>query len=641
MGAPHPRSYVPISDYGLIGDCHGTALVSRQGSIDWLCLHRFDAGGVFCSLLDRERGGAFALNPRQVVGLERRYLPDTTVLETTFITRTGRAHVVDFLVMRPGGRTHPLNQLIRIVTGVQGTVQFEAVLMPRFDYGSLRPWLRYHPSERVYSATGGNDAIVVSTDCVLEHDVAQTAWTTDFTLLAGQQRWFVLTAALPSRLDLRHVTGVVVRQRLNTTVQWWARWTRKCTYDGPFRHAVVRSALTLKLLTCSPTGAIIAAPTTSLPEVMGGTRNWDYRYCWIRDASMTLHALLAVGHTKVADSFRRFIESATAGHARDLQILYGCYGERRLPESSIDNLRGYRGSHPVRVGNGATRQTQLDVYGSLLDAAHVWSAVRDAPPEMRRLIRGMVEEAVRRWKEKDRGIWEMRGAPRHFVYSKAMCWLAIRRGVQLLQDAPEVRHDLARWRRTAETIRRSIERHGVDPRRGCFVQAYGSTDLDASLLRLPLIGFVSADDPRMIATVEAIRKKLSEGPLLRRYDNRAGGDGFPGREGAFLLASFWLVDVLTMQGRLDEAGAQFARLLDYGNDLGLFSEEYDLKRHQALGNFPQAYTHVALITAAEQLRQAATPGFKPCEVAARLRPRHVSTSHRLRAGAHHGHHASV
>lgn len=598
-----PR-YAAIGDYALIGDCHGAALVRKDGSIDWACLTRFDSGAVFCRLLDADKGGTFAIRPRALVAVKRRYVPNTNVLETTLTTATGRVRLVDCFAMRTGGRQRPLRQLLRLVECIEGAVELDVMIQPRFDYGSLHPWLRYHPRERVHSAVGGDDALVLSTDCALELDQAEVAWRGHLSLGKRQRARFALSSARPYDIELRRVSARVFDSRLTQTMSWWRRWVDQGSRSvGTLAPEVVRSALVLKLLTCAPTGAIIAAPTTSLPEEVGGSRNWDYRYSWVRDSTMTLAALFAVGHPEVATGFKRFIESATAGRADELQIMYGCYGERRLTEVELDHLDGYRHSRPVRVGNGAATQTQLDVYGCLLDAAHLWIRTDNVlTPDGWRFLRGLVEMARMRWSEPDRGLWEIRSEPQHFVYSKVMCWLAVHRGIQIAEEQ-SLPCDLDDWKATRDLIRKSIEANGVDDERGCFVQAYGSKELDASLLRLPIVGFVEAADPRMRATIAAIREDLAVGPLIRRYRPDRSADGVSGGEGSFLMASFWLVDVLTMAGEIGDAEALYRELLELANDVGLLSEEYDPRTRELLGNFPQAFTHISLITAAEQIRR--------------------------------------
>ncbi len=606
---PDPRgiawtlAYDPISDYALIGDCHGSALVSRKGAIDWACLARFDAAPVFCRLLDDGKGGTFALLPDGVTGVTRRYLPDTNVLETTFSTRTGVARVLDCFAMRPGGRMHPLRQILRFVEGVDGEVSFGVVIQPRFDYASITPWLRRHGDRGAYSAIGGDQAFALQSEVPLEIS-GDATFRGELTVRPGQRRRFSIVSRPPHDLRPEPPSAEVLDRRLEATIAWWRGWVAKGTYDATYRDPVVRSALVLKLLTCAPTGAIVAAPTTSLPEEVGGVRNWDYRYSWVRDSSHTLEALLEVGHPEVATGFKLFMERATAGRADELQVIYGCTGERRLTETTLTHLDGYRGSRPVRIGNGAAEQTQLDVYGELLNASHAWRrAGSEVTTEGWRFLSGLVEAACARWKEPDRGLWEMRGEPRHFVESKVMCWLALERGVQA---AEETRRpcEIDRWRAVRDEIRETVEREGVDRERGCFVQSFGSREVDASLLLLPLVGFVDAGDPRMRATVEAIERDLTRGVLVRRYRAEAAGDGEPGGEGAFLMASFWLVDVLSMQGRVEEAESHFKDLLGLANDVGLLAEEYDPSAREQLGNFPQAFTHMALINSAGRLQRA-------------------------------------
>ena len=605
-----PLHYEPISSYALIGDCHSTALVSSSGSIDWACLRRFDGGGLFCRLLDAHKGGAFELRPAGLIRSSRSYLEDTNVLQTVFETTRGRARVLDCFAMREGGGRRPYQQLLRVVEGLEGEVEFEVVIEPRFDYGALAPWLRHHAREDVHSAVGGEDAVVVAANCPLEIVREAARLQGSFVVSAGQRCRFSLVASMAHEMVLRKVSDEVIDRRLQQTIAWWRRWVARGRYWPEFREHVVRSALVLKALTCAPTGAIVAAPTTSLPEVIGGPRNWDYRYTWIRDSTLTLAALLSVGHEDVARGFKLFIERTTAGRATDLQIMYRCYGERRLPELVLPHLEGYRGSRPVRVGNAAADQQQLDVFGELLDLWHLSAqlAVPVSEDEWR-FLRGLVEAARALWRKPDQGLWEMRGPPRHFVHSKVMCWVALDRGIELA-ETQKLPCDLDGWRIEREEMRREIERRGVDPERGCFVQSFDSRELDASLLLLPIVGFIDASDPRMRATVVNLERDLGvDGLLLRRY--RAGlDDGLSGEEAYFLMASFWLVEVLAMQGRVEEAEARFKRLLVLGNDVNLFAEEYR-PGVGLLGNFPQAFTHVAIIGAAQQLADARAHGAWP------------------------------
>ena len=595
--------YAPIADYALIGDCHGSALVSKRGAIDWACLRRFDRGATFCRLLDAQKGGTFALTPRDETGVTRRYLPDTNVLETTFTTKTGRARVVDCFAMRPHGRTDPHRQLLRVVEGVEGRADFDVLIQPRFDYASLRPWLRQSP-EGVCSAVGGADAVVIQSDVDLRLSREDASFVGRLAVVPGERRRFSVVVQQPWDVKLERLSSATLDRRLDATIAWWREWVDSGSYDPTYRDAVVRSALVLKLLTCALTGAVIAAPTTSLPEQIGSDRNWDYRFSWVRDSAHTLAALFAVGHPEVATGFKMFIERATAGSADDLQVVYGAFGERRLTEEELPHLDGYRGSRPARAGNDAARQRQLDVYGELLNVAHLWRrAGSEITDDGWRFLRSLVEAACAQWKERDRGLWEVRGAPRHFVESKVMCWVALDRGVAAAEERG-LACEVERWRDERERIRAAIEREGVDPERGCFVQSFGSREVDAGLLLLPMVGFVDADDPRMRKTVEVIERELSDGLLVRRYRPGASDDGFRSGEGAFLMASFWLVDVLSMQGRVDEAESRFQKLLALANDVGLLSEEYDIERRELLGNFPQAFSHMALINTAEQLRRA-------------------------------------
>jgi GH15 family glucan-1,4-alpha-glucosidase len=602
--------YEPISNYALIGDCHGAALVSAAGAVDWACMRRFDSGGIFCRLLDAGRGGAFELRAAGLLRTGRSYLEDTNVLETVFESRTGRARVLDCFTMRPGGARRPYQQLLRVVEGIDGEVEFEAILEPRFDYGALPPWLRHHAAEGVYSAVGGDDALVIGADCPLAIDAGKVRLHGRFTVGPKRRCRFSLVASMAHDLAPRKVPARTIDRRLGQTIEWWRSWVRRGQYFEEYRGPVVRSALVLKALTCAPTGAIVAAPTTSLPEAIGGPRNWDYRYSWIRDATLTIAALVSVGHSDVALGFKRFIERTTAGRAEDLQITYSAYGERRLPELELEHLEGYRGSRPVRVGNAAASQRQLDVFGELLDLWHLSAQLGPIPSEDEwRFLRGLVEAARASWRKPDQGLWEMRGPPRHFVHSKVMCWVALDRGIELAERG-NLPCDRDGWRRTRDELRAEIERRGVDPARGCFVQAFDSRELDASLLLLLIVGFVEADDPRMRATVARIDEELCrDGLLVRRY--RAGlDDGLTGEEGYFLMASFWMVEVLAMQGRLEEAESRFRRLLALGNDVQLFAEEY-LPGVGHLGNFPQAFTHVAIIGAAQQLADARAHGRWP------------------------------
>ncbi len=601
MSQDHHRD-LPIGDYALISDCHSSALVSRYGSIDWACLRRFDHGSTFGRLLDHDCGGAYSIRPsEEVTRTSRRYVPETMVLETTLVTPTGTIRLTDAFAMRRGGGSRPRHELLRLVECVDGRADVELEIAPRFDYGATRPWLRTHHGGRV-TAIGGDDALAISADADLhiDHDAMLIAGR--MAMQAGDRDAVSIVAQPAHDLDIDAADAAVAVDRIEETTRWWTHWSRRTVAEGPYAELLRRSALTLKALTCAPTGALLAAATTSLPEVVGGSANWDYRYCWIRDATLAIEALAGVGHEEVADGFRRFLLRSAAGHGEDLQILYGAYGERRLPEQELD-LAGWRQSRPVRIGNAAATQYQLDVYGHIVDAVHVWHRrQQDLTDDEWRFLRSVVEQAARRWTSPDAGIWEQRENPRHFVYSKAMAWLAMDRGVQLAADHDTDPADVERWSATRDQIRDAIETRGVDPAGGNFVRAFDSTAVDASLLKLALIGFVDATDARMVATVERIRADLSDGGLIRRYRDDAGSDTVDGeKEGLFLLCSCWLVEVLALQSRRDEATAVFERVIATANDVGLFAEQCEPATQQLLGNFPQAFTHVGVISAARRL----------------------------------------
>ena len=593
-------AYLPIGDYAFLSDCHSTALVSREASIDWACLRRFDGGSAFGRILDAERGGHFSIRPvAPITGAERRYRPGTMILETTMTTADGAVRVVDAFAMRRGGRAEPRAQILRRVEGIEGEVEVEVVVEPRFDYGSARPWLRRHDGP--LSAVGGADALAIHADCDLEIDRDRVRLVGRVT--AAPRRPVMVTAvSQPAHLlDTGAADAAQVPGRLEETSAWWRRWSDATEADGPRREALARSAMVLKGLCCAPTGAIVAAATTSLPAVAGGGANWDYRYSWIRDASLTLEALGHVGHHEVARGFRDFVLRSSAGHADELRVMYGPYGERRLPEQELD-LEGWRGSRPVRVGNAAATQTQLDVYGHLLDAAHLWRGrTGTIGDDEWRFLRAVVDRAAERRGEPDAGMWEMRGEPRHFVHSKVMVWVALDRGIRLVEDRDLDAPRVDRWREARAAVRHEVETRGVDPDRGNFVQHYDTTEVDASLLKLPLLGFVDARDARMLATTDAIIDELGVPPqgFVRRYRS---GEASGGAEGVFLLCSFWLVEVLALQGSLDRAERLLDALTGASNDLHLFSEEYDPARRELRGNFPQAFTHLGLISAERRLR---------------------------------------
>jgi GH15 family glucan-1,4-alpha-glucosidase len=596
-------SYPPIGDYALIGDCHSVALVSRTASVDWACFPRIDAASCFGRLLDWAGGGHCGIEPvDRDVELLRSYLDDTLVLTTTFRTGEGECVVYDCFTMRKGGAHKPRAQLLRIVEGVRGRIELAVHIAPRFDYGDTKAWVRQH-GQRLYSAIGGADALVISGDIDLDISEHHHELEATVSARAGERIRLSIRAADSAAIDPappHPAPPEELDKRLDETIRWWRRWSGKARLTGPDSTAAKRSAIVLKALTNAPTGAVAAAPTTSLPEVIGQGRNWDYRYSWIRDAQITVRSLSELGFEAEADGFRRFVERTAAGSAENLQIMYGVGGERRLAEMELDHLEGYRGSSPVRLGNAAAKQLQLDVYGYLLQLAWQWHQRGSSPDDdYWRFLVSVVDAAAERWAEPDQGIWEMRGEPRHFVHSKAMCWVAVDRGLRLA-DASMRRAPTKRWRATRDAIRASVEENGWDSARRTYVQSYGSTDTDASLLLLPIFDYIAYDDERMVGTTNAVWKELDEGDgLLRRY---RGADSLEGDEGVFIACSFWLVECLAHQGRSEEARAVFDRAAATANDVGLFSEEFDVANNVLLGNFPQGISHFSHIAAAVAMR---------------------------------------
>ncbi|MBO0682516.1 MAG: glycoside hydrolase family 15 protein [Candidatus Dormibacteraeota bacterium] len=565
---------------------------------------RLDYGAVFARMLDWGSGGFCSVAPADPVeSRSRAYLDNTMVLQTTFVTRGTEATVTDALLMRPGGRMDPLQELVRVIEGVRGDSTFQIEVVPRFDYGAVKPWIR-RAGRRTWAVLGGDDGLLISCDVPLElrdqHDLVARV------KVRGEQRVRLsIRYVRPHLIDEGELDGEIAKRiddGLKTTSRLWHTWSRGCDFNSPDRAAVLRSALVLKALQYAPTGAIAAAATTSLPEEMGGARNWDYRFSWIRDSFLSIRSLASIGLTRESDGFRRFIQRTSAGSAHQLQIMYGLGGERRLTEFELPFLEGYRSSKPVRIGNGAAEQEQLDAYGDLLLLAWEWHQRGHSPDDdYWRFLCDLVEVTCDRWKDPDRGIWEMRGEPRHFVHSKVLCWAAIDRGIALAEESMR-QAPLARWKRTVKQVRDSILENGVDRRRGCFVQSYGSTALDSSLLLIPGAGFVDYADQLMVGTVNAIRKDLEEDGLLLRYRTATADDGLgTGREGFFLACTFWLAECLAGQGRMEEARAVFDRVVGTSNDLGLFAEEFEPRTGELLGNFPQGLTHLAHIAAAVRL----------------------------------------
>ncbi len=588
-----------IEDYALIGDMQTAALVCRDGTADWLCLPRFDSHAIFAGLLGTEENGFWRLGPARPEGAEppaadrRRYRGDSLILESEWDTARGTVRVTDFMPPRDGAP-----QLIRIVEGVSGRVPMRSELRMRFSYGRVTPWV--HKVDGRTVAVAGPDSVWLDTGA----DTYGQNLTTysDFTVAPGDRIAFTISWQ-PSHHEPPATPEP--EASLDATENFWREWVEQCTYHGPYREAVVRSLITLKALTYAPTGGIVAAPTTSLPEDIGGSRNWDYRYTWLRDAAITLSSLLRTGYREEARAWREWLLRAVAGDPENLQIMYGIAGERELGEAELDWLPGYENSGPVRVGNGAANQLQLDVYGEVTEAlhlAHMTGLTRNDYAMGLQLK--LIEYLEKHWEEPDEGIWEVRGPRRHFVHSKVMAWVAVDRTIKLVESG-DAEGPLERWRELRDDIHRDVCERGYDPERNTFTQSYGSKELDASLLLIPQMGFLPPDDKRVIGTIEAIQRELStEDGFVLRYPTEgddAGVDGLEGDEGAFLACSFWLADDLAMIGRVDEARRLFEKLLSLRNDLGLLAEEWDSRLQRQVGNFPQAFSHVPLIDTALRL----------------------------------------
>ena len=585
-----------IEDYALIGDCHTAALIGRDGSIDWLCLPRFDAPACFAALLGTPDHGRWLIAPRgHIRRISRRYRPGTLILETQFETDDGSVTLIDFM---PPRSREP--DLVRIARGVRGRVKMHTELIMRFDYGSIIPWVR--KTATGLEAIGGPDSLYLDTGVELHGKNLHTVG--DFEVAAGEEARFVLMWH-PSHLE--RPESLDADRTLEATELWWREWSDRCQFDGPWKELVHRSLITLKALTYAPTGGIVAAPTTSLPELLGGVRNWDYRICWLRDATFTLYALMLAGYTDEACAWREWLLRAVAGSPQQLNIMYGLAGERRLTEFELPWLPGYMNSAPVRIGNAAWEQFQLDVFGEVCDTLHV--AARLGLPfeeNVWRIERELGEYLEQHWRDPDEGIWEIRGPRQHFVHSKMMAWVAFDRLVKTVERFGAV-GTVDRWRTTRDTIHREVCEQGFDTQQNAFVQAYGSTELDASLLMMPLVGFLPPSDPRVRGTVAAIERELMADGFVLRYRTQSDVDGLPPGEGAFLPCTFWLADNLAAMGRRGDAEKIFERLAGLANDVGLISEEYDPANGRLLGNFPQAFTHVALVNTAFNLWKPGGP----------------------------------
>ncbi|MEO8314615.1 MAG: glycoside hydrolase family 15 protein [Pseudomonadota bacterium] len=602
---------LPIEDYALIGDCHTAALVGRNGSIDWLCLPRFDSGACFAALLGQPEHGRWLIAPADDSRcVARHYRDGTLILETELETETGAVRVIDCMPLTDGRRS-----VVRIIEGLRGRVPMRMELIIRFDYGSIIPWVQRRDGMIV--ATAGPDTLELHSSVATRCENMRTV--SEFAVRDGDRVAF----SLNYRASHEIMQPVIDAEwALQTTEKVWREWSGKCSYDGPWREAVVRSLLTLKALTYEPTGGIVAAPTTSLPESWGGVRNWDYRYCWLRDATFTLNALLLAGYQDEATDWRKWLLRAVAGNPENLQILYGITGLRRLDEFDVPWLPGYCGAAPVRIGNAASRQFQLDVYGEVMDTLHLARAAGLEPEraawDIQIALLLFLEE---HWQDPDEGIWEVRGPRRHFTHSKVMAWVAFDRAVKDAETFT-LAGPVARWHEVRDAIHAQICARGYDAARNTFVQSYDSPHLDASLLLIPQVGFLPPDDERVRGTVKAIEEGLLVDGLVLRYSTATDVDALPPGEGTFLPCSFWLADCMVLTGRRDEGRALFERLLAMRNDVGLLSEEFDPAQHRMLGNFPQALTHMALINTARllsmpegQARRASQSGERPATVA--------------------------
>jgi GH15 family glucan-1,4-alpha-glucosidase len=601
--------FKPIADYGLLADCNSSALVDRDGSIDWLCLPRYDSDALFARILDPD-AGHWSIRPAGEFRAERRYLPGTLVIETTFTTDSGSVRLVDAMAAAPGQRGHDLgydapHEVLRSVEGVSGSVDMVVELAVRPEFGIVRPLVRL---EEGGARTFGADPVSVRSGVPLE--VEDGTMRAAFTVAAGESVGFAMrwsSGELRERPQATHADAVA--DRITDTAEAWRSWEAEHDiYDGPRRELVRLSSRVLKGLTFRPTGAIVAAPTTSLPETAGGERNWDYRFSWIRDSSLTLEALYIGACTDEAEEFVSFMTSSAGGRAseKSLQIMYGIGGEHDLSERVLPHLSGWRDSRPVRVGNGAWNQTQLDVYGELLNSLYVYrERLGELHPEIQAFVADLADTAARRWEEKDSGIWEMRGEPLHHLSSKVLCWVALDRAVKLAPQLGEYAK-AGEWAAERDRIREAILERGWSEKRKAFAQSFGSDELDAAQLLMPIYGFLPATDERMRSTIEAIARDLTEDGLVLRYRNDEGlnADGLTGEEGTFVICTFWLVSCLAQAGELERAEALLEQLAGYANDLGLLGEEIDTANGEQLGNFPQAYSHIGLITAAYQIDRA-------------------------------------
>lgn len=616
------QNYQSIEDYGIIGDCHTAVLISRQGSMDWYCPKRFDSPAVFCRLLDAKKGGYFKLSPEKKFSTERKYKEDTNILETTFFSEKFKIRITDFMPVhkrtasRQGYDVGTSRRILRLVEGIRGKAEIKITFRPTFDYAAGQTKTEKKTGVGIVAEKDGKYISLTSPGANINFKKNNA---NEFygrsTIKKGQRQWFVVTEADDPDRVLELSLPNQCESQLLRTENYWKKWTQQCSYRGPYKSKVIRSALTLKLLTYEPTGAIIASPTTSLPEEIGGVRNWDYRFAWIRDSALILYALMNIGYWQEAADFFKWLRKTHRHDSNpDLQVLYGVNGEHELSETNIEQLQGYKNSKPVRIGNAAANQLQLDIYGEALTAAYLYFSsgmAKESKAEqtllLKRewpLLKDLVERAAFRWQEPDNGIWETRGGLQNFLYSKLMCWAAFDRGIRLATEY-SLEAPIEKWAKNRGAIEKAIIEKGFKKEIGAFVQSFESSSLDASTLLMPRTGFLPPTDSRMQSTIETIKSKLLKDDLVYRY---LSNDGLPGNEGAFLACTFWLVDALSLSGKIDQAHELFESASKHCNDLGLFSEEIDAKNSNFLGNFPQGFTHMAQINAAINLAKATKHG---------------------------------
>lgn len=597
---------LPIEDYAVIGDTHTAALVGRNGSIDWLCLPRFDSPACFSALLGDQSHGHWQIGPHpdeEDVSCSRRYVGDSAALESTFTTATGTVRVLDVMPIGDGRA-----DIVRRVTGVEGEVRIRHEWVVRFGYGAIKPWVsRHHKSEQeLILAVAGPDKVILRGPRLPHADASQHV--DDFTVREGDELTFS-TTWIPSHRDVPEL--LPFDDRIERTIADFEEWAAECCYEGPYRDAVVRSLLTMRLLTHEETGGIVAAPTTSLPEDFGGERNWDYRYCWLRDAALTLESLLGAGYDGEARLWRDWLVRAVAGDPEDLQIMYAVDGRRDLPERELEHLPGYEDSRPVRIGNGAVKQRQTDVLGEVMIALEMArQAGIEETADSWGLQRALVDSLASHWEERDHGLWEVRGEQQHFTHSRVMVWAAFDRAVRAVEDY-DLTGDVERWRELRDRVHAEVLEKGFDAERGTFTQHYDTREVDAALLVMPSIGFLPGDDPRFLGTIAAIEEDLMRDGLVLRYRTSSGVDGLEGDEHPFLACCFWMVSAYAKAGRVDDAHALMERLLALTNDVGLLAEEYDGAAARMAGNFPQAFSHLALVGAAIDLENVDGDGDGP------------------------------